>query len=88
MTSKLLKVAFKRLVNLVPQRGLIVAFDGSENVTECIRKAFCRVQRYGFKPDSDWQIRNLRHVNGQTQWEVWHNGEFWSELDDAARRRT
>ncbi len=74
------KVAFKRLVNLVPRRGLLVAFDGSENVTECIRKAFCRVERYGFKPESDWQIRNLRHAGGQTQWQVWHNGELWSQL--------
>jgi UDP-N-acetylmuramate: L-alanyl-gamma-D-glutamyl-meso-diaminopimelate ligase len=74
------KVAFKRLVNLVPRRGLLVAFDGSENVTECISHAFCPVERYGFKPESDWQIRNLRHIDGQTQWEVWRNGELWSEL--------
>ncbi len=35
------KTAFKRLVNLVPQRGRVVAFDGTENVTECVTKAFC-----------------------------------------------
>lgn len=74
------KVAFKRLVNLVPRRGLLVAFDGSSNVTECIKGAFCRVERYGFKPESDWQIRDLRHVDGKTRWEVWRNGELWSEL--------
>ena len=74
------KVAFKRLVNLVPRRGLLVAFDGSKSVTECISKAFCRVERYGFEPESNWQIRDLRHADGQTQWEVWRNGEFWSQL--------
>ncbi len=42
------KTAFKRLVNLVPRRGLIVAYDGSENVTECVSHALCRVERYGF----------------------------------------
>ena len=31
------KIAFKRLVNLVPRRGLIVAYDGSANVTECLQ---------------------------------------------------
>ena len=46
------KTAFKRLVNLVPRRGVIVAFDGAENVTECVARAFCRVERYGFKVDS------------------------------------
>ncbi len=74
------KIAFKRLVNLIPRRGLLVAFDGSENVTECISSAFCRVQRYGFKPESDWQLRNLRHPDGYTRWEVWRNGELWFEL--------
>lgn len=74
------KTAFKRLVNLVPRRGLLVAFDGSDNVTECIGNAFCRVERYGFKPNSNWQMRNLRHADGQTQWQIWHNGEQWSEV--------
>ncbi|MGA8089459.1 MAG: UDP-N-acetylmuramate:L-alanyl-gamma-D-glutamyl-meso-diaminopimelate ligase [Terracidiphilus sp.] len=74
------KIAFKRLVNLVPRRGLLVAYDGSPNVTECISKAFCRVERYGFSAESDWQIRNLRHADGKTKWEVWQHGELWSEL--------
>src|ERR1017187_4984765 len=58
------KTAFKRLVNLVPRRGLIVAYDGSDNVSECVARAFCRVERYGFSESSDWCIRNLRHENG------------------------
>jgi len=74
------KVAFKRLVNLVPRRGLLIAFDGSDNVTECISKAFCRVERYGFKAESAWQIRSLRHIDGRTRWELCYNGELWSEL--------
>src|SRR5579859_5363640 len=75
------KTAFKRLVNLVPRRGVIVAFDGSSNVDECISKAFCRVERYGFKAESDWQIRNLRLENGLMRWEVWRAGERWTELE-------
>src|SRR3954451_14324718 len=39
------KTAFKRLVNLVPRRGVIVAYDGNENVTECVTRALCRVER-------------------------------------------
>ncbi len=74
------KTAFKRLVNLVPRRGLLVAFDGSENVTECISRAFCRVERYGFKPESDWQVRNLRYVNSRMRWEIWRGGELWSDV--------
>jgi UDP-N-acetylmuramate: L-alanyl-gamma-D-glutamyl-meso-diaminopimelate ligase len=75
------KTAFKRLVNLVPRRGLIAAYDGSENVTECIAHALCRVQRYGFSASADWQIKNLRHQNGLTRWEVWHENALWAELE-------
>jgi UDP-N-acetylmuramate: L-alanyl-gamma-D-glutamyl-meso-diaminopimelate ligase len=75
------KVAFKRLVNLVPRRGVIVAFDGSANVSECIERAFCRVDRYGFSEDAAWRIANLRHEDGLTRWEVWRDGALWSELE-------
>src|ERR1700690_910397 len=75
------KTAFKRLVNLVPRRGLIVAYDGSENVTECVSHALCRVERYGFSENATWQIRNLRHQAGLTRWELWHDGQLWAELE-------
>jgi UDP-N-acetylmuramate: L-alanyl-gamma-D-glutamyl-meso-diaminopimelate ligase len=75
------KTAFKRLVNLVPRRGVIVAYDGSDNVSECVAKAFCRVERYGFSAKADWQIRNLRHEDGLTRWEVWHHSSLWAELE-------
>ncbi len=74
------KRAFKLLVNLVPRRGVIVAYDGSENVTECVSRAFCRVERYGFSENADWQIRDLRYENGRMQWEVWRAGAFWAAL--------
>ncbi|HVZ84029.1 MAG TPA: UDP-N-acetylmuramate:L-alanyl-gamma-D-glutamyl-meso-diaminopimelate ligase [Terracidiphilus sp.] len=75
------KTAFKRLVNLVPHRGRIVAYDGNPNVTECVTNAFCAVERYGFDAGSAWQIRNLRHQDGLTRWDLWHSGEFWTALE-------
>jgi UDP-N-acetylmuramate: L-alanyl-gamma-D-glutamyl-meso-diaminopimelate ligase len=75
------KTAFKRLVNLVPRRGVIVAYDGSANVTECVSRAFCRVERYGFSSDAEWRIQNLRHEDGLTRWEVWRDGAMWADLE-------
>jgi UDP-N-acetylmuramate: L-alanyl-gamma-D-glutamyl-meso-diaminopimelate ligase len=75
------KTAFKRLVNLVPRRGIIVAYDGSENVTECVAHAFCRVERYGLSERADWRIRNLRHENGFTRWEVWRGSILWAAFE-------
>jgi UDP-N-acetylmuramate: L-alanyl-gamma-D-glutamyl-meso-diaminopimelate ligase len=74
------KTAFKRLVNLIPRRGLIVAYDGSASVTECVERALCRVERYGFTETAAWRIRNLRMDAGLTRWEVWRAGALWAEL--------
>jgi UDP-N-acetylmuramate: L-alanyl-gamma-D-glutamyl-meso-diaminopimelate ligase len=74
------KRAFKLLVNLVPRRGLIVAYDGSENVTDCVSHALCRVERYGFGEKSEWRIRNLGYVSGRTQWQIYRGGALWAEL--------
>ena len=75
------KTAFKRLVNLVPRRGLIVAYDASENVTECIAtRALPRraLRLFGRRPLA---IKNLRHESGLTRWELWHDAALWAELE-------
>ncbi len=74
------KTAFKRLVNLIPRRGRVVAFDGSENVSECAGKAFCAVERYGFGLDSHWRVKDMRHENGVTHWTLLRAGEVFAEL--------
>ncbi len=74
------KTAFKRFVNLIPRRGRLVAFDGSENVTECVAKAFCTVERYGFREDSHWRITGLRHEGSLTRWTLLRGGELFAEL--------
>jgi len=75
------KRAFKLLVNLVPRRGLIVAYDGSPNVTECVSRAFCTVERYGFSETSNWQLRNFHHKEGRTHWQVHRAGVPWASFE-------
>ena len=74
------KTAFKRFVNLVPGRGRVVAFDGSENVTECVAKAFCGVERYGVGEGSYWRVTGLRADGMGMRWTVLRGGEHYAEL--------
>src|SRR5690242_6453854 len=74
------KTAFKRFINLIPRRGRVVAFDGSENVSECVANAFCVVERYGFSPDSFWHIANLSHRDGVSRWTLLRSGKTFAEL--------
>jgi UDP-N-acetylmuramate: L-alanyl-gamma-D-glutamyl-meso-diaminopimelate ligase len=68
------KTAFKRMVNLVPRRGRLIAFDGSENVTECCVRAFCNVERYGFAEDSMWRAVDMRQGGLATSWTLRRDG--------------
>jgi len=77
---KAVKTAFKRLVNLVPRRGRIVAFDAIPNVDECVSHAFCKVERYGFKPESSWRIEGLEHQGSEMRWRVAREGKPWAEF--------
>ncbi len=74
------KVAFKRMVNLIPRRGRLVAYDASETVTECAAKAFCKVERYGLLDGSYWQAVDLRQNAGTTTWKLLRGGEPFAEL--------
>jgi UDP-N-acetylmuramate: L-alanyl-gamma-D-glutamyl-meso-diaminopimelate ligase len=75
------KTAFKRLVNLIPRRGRLVAFDGSENVSECVSRAFCAVERYGFGLNSQWRVTEMRHQGTVTRWKLLRAGEAFAELE-------
>ncbi|HVP54031.1 MAG TPA: UDP-N-acetylmuramate:L-alanyl-gamma-D-glutamyl-meso-diaminopimelate ligase [Candidatus Eisenbacteria bacterium] len=75
------KTAFKRLVNLVPRRGLLIAWDGHSNVDECVSRALCRVERYGFGERSEWRISGVDYANGGSRWKVWRTGTFWAEFE-------
>jgi len=75
------ETSFKRLVNLVPRRGRIVAFDTGESVARCIAKAFCPTERYGSRENSEWRITDLRFQTSKTTWSVHRNGTPWADFE-------
>ena len=84
------ETAFKRLVNLFPRRGSIVAFDGavghsseSPSLERCLAKAFCPVERYGAGPRANWKVTDLSLAPTDTSWTVLHKGEHWADFDFA-----
>ena len=74
-------MSFKRLVNLLPKRGRLIAFDGSEAVRQCCAKAFCAVERYGFAADSLWRITDLSQQGSVTRWTLHRGGEVFAALE-------
>jgi UDP-N-acetylmuramate: L-alanyl-gamma-D-glutamyl-meso-diaminopimelate ligase len=79
------ETAFKRLVNLVPRRGRIIAFDSgdisSESLNRCLKKAFCPVERYGASNRAKWKIANLKLGEERTSWSVLRDGKPWADFE-------
>src|SRR3984885_3231930 len=81
------EMAFKRLVNLVPRRDRIVAFDGgadkSASLERCLSKAFCPVERYGASDRATWRITDLKLQADRTTWSVLREGKAWADFEFA-----
>ncbi len=75
------ETAFKRLVNLIPGRGRIIAFDKGDSIDRCLARAFCPVERYGSTDEAAWQITNVKFEPTRTRWSLQHNGKLWAELE-------
>src|SRR6516164_5922075 len=83
-----IETAFKRLINLIPRRGRVVAFDGaagnageSPSLERVLSKPFCPVDRYGAGPVADWRVTNLHLDPSGTTWTVLRNGEHFADFE-------
>src|ERR1041384_7999709 len=64
------ETSFKLLLNLVPKRGRIIAFDQGESIERCIARAFCPAERYGTTESAHWRIEDLKFAPDGTTWSV------------------
>lgn len=74
-----LKIAFRRLINIVPRSGLIIAGIDSPIVRELIPAAFSRVAEVGIER-GQWQARNIASAGEGMTFQVFkgetHLGDF------------
>jgi UDP-N-acetylmuramate: L-alanyl-gamma-D-glutamyl-meso-diaminopimelate ligase len=77
------ETAFKRLVNLVPRRGKIIAYDSGESIGRSVARAFSPVERYGSSPNAAWRIVNLKLEANRTSWSVTRDGRSWADFEFA-----
>jgi UDP-N-acetylmuramate: L-alanyl-gamma-D-glutamyl-meso-diaminopimelate ligase len=75
------ETSFKRLVNLVPRRGRIVAFDSGESLQRCLARAFCPVERYGVTNGATWRVKDLAMHSAGTNWSVLRDGKPWAKFE-------
>jgi UDP-N-acetylmuramate: L-alanyl-gamma-D-glutamyl-meso-diaminopimelate ligase len=69
-----IELQFRRMVNLVPRSGRIVAWGESETVRGAVAKAFCPVETFGFTPGVDWLAGDVEFTDGETRFRVSYRG--------------
>jgi UDP-N-acetylmuramate: L-alanyl-gamma-D-glutamyl-meso-diaminopimelate ligase len=69
-----IELQFRRLVNVVPRSGRIVAWGESETVRGVVQRAFCPVETYGFTLGVDWVAGDLEIADGATRFRVSRQG--------------
>jgi len=69
-----LTLAFRRLVNLVPRRGLLVIGVDSPAAAELKPLAFSRVVTFGTSAGADWQAHDLEPAGSSTRFRVRRSG--------------
>ncbi len=79
-----IKLAFRRLMNIVPENGrLIVGWDDA-NVRDVIESfkgnLHTQVETFGTRQDCLWQARDIDFTGEQTAFKVFRDGELWSEF--------
>ena len=76
-----LATAFRRFVNLVPRRGLLLIGADSPAALDLKARARSRVETFGLTPEADWQAHDLAPSETTTRFRVRRNGEPFGEFD-------
>src|SRR3989440_9433140 len=80
------KLAFRRLMNLVPSNGCLVAgWDSTavrETVAEMGDKLHTRLETFGTCEDARWQARDIDYTSSEmTRFRVLREGREWGEFE-------
>jgi UDP-N-acetylmuramate: L-alanyl-gamma-D-glutamyl-meso-diaminopimelate ligase len=70
-----IRVAFRRFVNLVPRRGLLLVGADDREASVLAANAKCRVESFGLSEKADWQAHGLRVDGGSTHFSLRRKGE-------------
>ena len=66
--------AFRRLVTLVPRRGLLLLGADSPHAASLASGARARVETFGTDPSADWYAYDIQPAAGRTTFSVRHGG--------------
>ncbi|MCP9494733.1 MAG: UDP-N-acetylmuramate:L-alanyl-gamma-D-glutamyl-meso-diaminopimelate ligase [Pyrinomonadaceae bacterium MAG19_C2-C3] len=80
-----IKLAFRRLMNLVPGNGRLIAGWDDANVRDVVNnfagKLHTQIETFGLGDDCRWQARDIDFSGEMTRFTVTRDGASWSEIE-------
>ena len=78
------KLAFRRLMNLVPANGRLIAGWDNAHVREVVtamgRKLFTQLETFGTTEDAKWQAIEIDHSSDMSRFRVLREGRQWAQF--------
>jgi len=79
------KLAFRRLMNLVPAQGSLIAGWDSLPVRDVVNsfgpKLFTKLETFGTGDEAKWQARDISFAAGMMRFDVFCEGKQWHEFE-------
>ncbi len=75
-----IKLAFRRLINLVPRNGLLLANIEDANVMELSAFAFAPVQTFGLQQQAVWRAESIRFAEHHTMFDIIKDGRLFASV--------
>jgi UDP-N-acetylmuramate: L-alanyl-gamma-D-glutamyl-meso-diaminopimelate ligase len=71
-----IRLAFRRLVNLIPRRGLLLIGVDDTEARALGAKAHCRIETFGLSDEADWRAYDLKVGAGSTTFSLQRKGQL------------
>jgi UDP-N-acetylmuramate: L-alanyl-gamma-D-glutamyl-meso-diaminopimelate ligase len=75
------RLAFRRLVNLVPRNGLLLLGADSDDAIALKAAAVSPVETFGLSDGADWQLYGVQTAGGTTRFKVRRRGDQYGEFE-------
>ena len=75
-----IKLAFRRLINLVPRNGLLLSNIEDPNVMDLISTSFAPVQTFGLQQDAYWRADNIQFFQDHTSFDIIKQGRLFASV--------
>jgi UDP-N-acetylmuramate: L-alanyl-gamma-D-glutamyl-meso-diaminopimelate ligase len=75
-----IKLSFRRLINLIPRNGLLIANGDDPNVCALLDFAFCPVLTFGTNPGVNFVINNVKTTQTSTRFDIIRENQYWGEF--------